>query len=295
MLLLANCSTHSFNFDGEKAYQYLQQQCDLGVRNPGSTGHNAAKELITKTVSPLADTVVFQEFESYVDSEKVTLKLTNIVAGFATKKGNPLLIGAHFDTRPRADRDPNPLNREFPIIGANDGASGVAVLLHLAELLNQNPPPRTVYLVFFDGEDYGFSGTLDYYCIGSEYFAKNLPIPKPVEAIVVDMIGDADLSIPVERNSYRSHPKLTKQLGDIARKRGFNQFEHRLGEEIYDDHLMLIQYAGIPSVDLIDFEYPNKSTNYWHTTLDTPDKCSAKSLRVIGQVLCDYIYGENEE
>jgi len=295
MFLLANCSTHSFNFDGEKAYQYLQQQCDLGARNPGSTGHNAAKELITKAVSPLADTVIFQEFESYVDSEKVTLKLRNIVAGFATQKGNPLLIGAHFDTRPRADRDPNPLNREFPIIGANDGASGVAVLLHLAELLKQNPPPRTVYLVFFDGEDYGFSGTLDYYCIGSEYFAKNLPIPKPVEAIIVDMIGDADLSIPVERNSYRSHPKLTKQLGDIAQKRGFDQFEHRLGEEIYDDHLMLIQYAGIPSVDLIDFEYPNKSTNYWHTTLDTPDKCSAKSLRVVGQVLCDYIYGENEE
>ena len=109
------------------------------------------------------------------------------------------------------------------------------------------------------------------------------------------MIGDADLSIPVERNSYRSHPKLIKKLGDIARARGFNQFEQRLGDEIFDDHIMLIQHAGIPSVDLIDFEYPNRSTNYWHTTHDTPDKCSPKSLQVVGQVLYDYIYEKNEK
>ncbi|HPA99914.1 MAG TPA: M28 family peptidase, partial [Candidatus Marinimicrobia bacterium] len=164
-----------------------------------------------------------------------------------------------------------------------------------AEILSRQQPPRTIYLVFFDGEDYGFPGTLDYYCLGSEYFAKNLPIPKPEEAIIIDMIGDADLRIPVERNSVKSHPQLIKKLWAIADRHNFSAFVHQIDEEIYDDHLMLIQHAGIPSVDLIDFQYPNRFINYWHTTLDTPDKCSAESLEIVGTVLYDYIFYGSEE
>lgn len=294
-MFLTHCHTQSFNFDGEKAYQYLKRQCDLGPRNPGSTGHEVAKQIILQFVEPLADTVLSQNFDSYIDSEKITLKLTNIIAGFSVKKGNPLLIGAHWDTRPRADHDPNPLNRKMPIIGANDGASGVAILMHLAEILKNEQLSRAIYLVFFDGEDYGYSETLQYYCLGSEYFAKNLPIAKPTEAIIIDMVGDADLSIPVERYSFNSHPKLIKTLWNIAKEHGFTEFAQHLGDEIFDDHLMLIQYAGIPSVDIIDFEYPTHGINYWHTTFDTPDKCSPKSLQIVGQVLYDYIYHVKED
>ncbi|RKY54537.1 MAG: hypothetical protein DRP89_04855 [Candidatus Neomarinimicrobiota bacterium] len=292
LFVLIDCSNETTKFDGEIAFRYLEQQCALGVRNPGSPSHAAAKEMFVAFLTPLADTVIQQDFEWYIKPDDITFGMTNIIANFSMEKGNGLIIAAHWDTRPRAEHDPNPQNRDMPILGANDGASGIAVLMHLAEHLAEKKPERAVSLVFFDGEDYGFPGDLEYYCMGSEYFAKNLPIPKPAEAIVIDMIGDAELTIPVERNSYRSHPKLVETLWKIADHHGYSEFEHRIGEEIYDDHVPLIKYANIPSVDLIDFHYPNRFVNYWHTLQDTPDKCSPGSLEVVGQVLLDYIYSE---
>ena len=296
LLLITACNSGTNEFDGERAYQFLKQQCDLGFRNPGSKGHSDERAMLIEFLKPLADTLIVQDFERYIPQEKKTLNLTNIIAGFNIRGNgdlaneNDLLIGAHWDTRPRAEYDPDPDKRQTPILGANDGASGVAVLMQLAEILANQMPQRTVYLVFFDGEDYGFPGSVDLYCLGSEYFAKNLPIPKPAEAIVIDMIGDADLRIPVERNSVNSNPVLVRKLWSLAAQRRYSAFVHQIDEEIYDDHLMLIRHAGIPSVDLIDFQYPNHFTNYWHTTADTPDKCSAKSLQIVGTILCDYIF-----
>jgi len=277
-------------FDGEKAFVYLQEQCDIGFRNPGSPGHQQALEYYRDFFAELADTLILQTFEQDIPDDNISFTLTNVIAGFNINGQNPLLIGAHWDTRPRADHDPIPANRTSPILGANDGASGVAVLMHLGELLRDRQPDRAVYLVLFDGEDYGYSGSLKYYCMGSEYFAKNLPVPKPTEAIIIDMIGDKELNIPIERQSYQSHPELIRALWDIAKNRGYSEFQRKFGGYIHDDHVMLIEYAGIPSVDLIDFEYPNRYRNYWHTTMDTPDKCSPRSLEVVGQVLYDYIF-----
>ncbi len=293
LLLISSCNSPQPVFDAEKAFQYLVEQCDIGYRNPGSRGHEEAIKYYTDFFSPLADTVIHQVFDREIPIDNITFTFTNIIAGFNTNARNPLLIGAHWDTRPRADHDPNPNNRNQPILGANDGASGVAVLMQLAEILSGRHPSRAIYLVLFDGEDYGYSGSLEYYCMGSEYFAKNLPIPKPAEAIILDMIGDKDLSIPIERNSYSSHPALVKELWNIAKNRGYSEFQHRFDSYIYDDHVMLIQHADIPSVDLIDFHYPNRYQNYWHTIQDTPDKCSAHSLEIVGQVLYDYIYEQN--
>jgi len=295
LILISACISGGREFDGERAFQLLQQQCDLGPRHPGSIGHATLRAMLVEFLRPLADTLIVQEFEHLIPEENITLNLTNIIAGFNPEKENSLLLGAHWDTRPRAEHDPDPNKRHLPIIGANDGASGTAVLMHLAELLAERKPSRAVYVVFFDGEDYGYPGTLEYYCMGSEYFAKNLPIPEPAEAIIVDMIGDADLQIPVERNSVNSNPQLIKKLWSIAERRHFRAFVHQIDEEIYDDHLMLIRFAGIPSVDLIDFKYPNRFTNYWHTTMDTPDKCSAESLQIVGMVLYDYIYEKLDE
>lgn len=290
LLSIFKCGGQHYSFNGDTAYQYLIEQCDIGYRHPGSPGHSEAIDYYTAFFSPLSDTIIKQSFEQDIPQDNVTFTLTNIIAGFHLDAGNPLLIGAHWDTRPRADLDPDIRKRNQPILGANDSASGIAVLMHLAEHLSRQRPGRTVYLVLFDGEDYGYSGSLEYYCMGSEYFAKHLPIPKPTEAIIIDMIGDKELTIPIERTSYQSHPGLIKQLWNIAKKRNFTEFQHRFGEHIHDDHVMLIRHAGIPSVDLIDFEYPNRYQNFWHTTMDTPDKCSPRSLLVVGQVLYDYIY-----
>jgi Zn-dependent M28 family amino/carboxypeptidase len=176
-------------------------------------------------------------------------------------------------------------------MGANDGASGIAVLMHLAEVLHDQELNRTVYLVFFDGEDYGYHDTTEYFCLGSKYFAKNLPVDNIKEAIIVDMVGDKNLELPIERNSYKSHKTLVKTLWNIAEKRGYKAFQNHLGHEIYDDHVPLIEIAGIPSVNIIDFTYPDRFTNYWHTLADTPDKCSPESLKQVGQVVLDYIVG----
>ena len=288
--LLMTCQgSNSLKFDGEKAMSYLVQQCDIGHRHPGSVGHEQAKDMYLKFLANYSDTIITQEFDQYIARDSVTFQLTNIIAGFNVEKGNALLVGAHWDTRPRAEYDPNPANRDKPIMGANDGASGIAVLMHLAELLHQKNLNRTVYLVFFDGEDYGYHDTTEFFCIGSKYFAKNLPAKNISEAIIVDMIGDKNLEIPIERNSYRSNKKLIKTLWKIAEKHGFKAYKNYLGSEIYDDHIPLIEIANIPSVDLIDFTYPDKYTNYWHTQADTPDKCSGESLRQVGQVILDYI------
>ena len=290
MLFLLSCNGQSsLKFNGDKAYQYLVQQCDIGYRNPGSEGHAKAREMFINFLNNHADEVVLQEFDQEIPRDSVTFQLTNIIGVFGKDKGNGLLIGAHWDTRPRAEWDRNPANRDKPIMGANDGASGIAVLMHLAELLKGQELDRAIYLVFFDGEDYGYHDNTEYFCMGSKYFAANLPFDNISEAIIVDMIGDKNLEIPIERNSYRSHKELVNTLWDIAEKRGFDAYQRHMGFEVYDDHVPLIEIANIPSVDLIDFTYPNKYTNYWHTQADTPDKCSGESLEQVGQVVLDYI------
>ncbi len=282
-------------FDGQAAFAYLEQQCQIGPRYPGSAGHTVARQLYVHFFNQHADTLLQQSFTRYVEPLDTTLQMTNIIAGFGPENQNPLLIGAHWDTRPWADQDPDPANRNRPILGANDGASGVAVLMHLAEHLIQTPPHRRVWLVLFDGEDMGLPGETAHFCLGSEYFARHLPIPKPTEAIIIDMIGDADLSLPIERFSFHYHPRLAKTIWKLARQRGYQPFKMHLGEAVYDDHVPLIQSAEIPAIDIIDFNYPNKFYNYWHTLQDTPDKCSPESLQMVGQVLMDYIYLHDEK
>lgn len=288
-LFLLACEGYP-DFDGKKAYEYLVKQCEMGPRFPGSPGHEKLKNFLINFLKPRADSIIVQNFTGLVKADSVTLQLTNIVATFRGGSGKSLLIGAHWDTRPRAEYHPEPEKRGFPILGANDGASGVAILLHLAELLEEKAPPRTVHLVFFDGEDWGYQGSTRDFCLGSRHLAANLPFPKPDEAIIVDMVGDKVLSIPIERFSYEFAPELVKKIWDTAKKRGYRQFEYRLGSYIYDDHVPLYKTAGVSSIDIIDFEYPDRFHNYWHTLYDTPDKCSPRSLKVVGQVLVDYIF-----
>jgi len=192
-----------------------------------------------------------------------------------------LLLGAHYDTRRRADQDPDPAKRSQPVPGANDGASGVAVLLELARNLDR---PKLVYepwLAFFDAED---NGHLDgwQWAVGSAYMAEHLTIT-PTAVIVVDMVGDADQQIYYERNSDR---QLMEELWRLAAQLGYRPFfipQYR--HAMFDDHTPFLR-RGIPAVDIIDFDYP-----YWHTTADTPDKISPASLERIGRVLETFLEG----
>ncbi|MDD3642746.1 MAG: M28 family peptidase, partial [Candidatus Krumholzibacteria bacterium] len=171
-----------------------------------------------------------------------------------------------------------------PIPGANDGASGVAVLLEIARLLGRHEPPVGVDIVLFDGEDSGETGAAADWCLGSAHFARNLRGYRPFAAIVIDMIGDRDLDIPMESYSLAAAPALLGELYDIASGLGYAQFRRERGPAIIDDHLPLIR-AGLPAVDLIDFDYP-----WWHTLDDTPDKCSPRSLEAVGRVLVEYLW-----
>jgi len=281
MNVLSSCNNAVPKFDKGNAFRYLVEQCEFGPRNPNSNGYKQCLDYLQKTLAGFADTIFLQPFvlDDLVNEE--SYDLTNIIARFKVDEPEQILIGAHWDTRPWADEDPEPEKRNDPIVGANDGASGVAVVLELARILNVSPPPIGVTLVLFDGEDMGRPGIPKSYAQGSLAFAKDLPIEKPDEAIILDMIGDAELHIPIERFSYQQNRQLVKKLWGLAKVLNLGAFESRIVHTIYDDHVPLWAEAKIPAVDIIDFNYPNSYKNYWHTTQDLPENCSAESL---GQV-----------
>jgi Zn-dependent M28 family amino/carboxypeptidase len=213
-----------------------------------------------------------------------TLQLVNIIARFQLDSRERIVIGAHWDSRPMADMDPDASHRNQPIPGANDGASGVAVILQLARLFSQEPPPVGVDLVLFDGEDSGQSGDLQSWCLGSRYYAMNLRGELPRWGIVLDMIGEKNAVYSMEINSLDQTPRLVHTLWSLAENLKLYCFDPNPGTAVWDDHMMLNKY-GIPSIDIIDFDYP-----YWHTLEDTPDKCSAESLEHVGTLLVKWIY-----
>ena len=289
-ILVVGCTVSVPDFSGESAFHYLEKQCSFGPRNPGSSGHEQCEEYLIHTLSEFADTVFSQPFLQSIPGKSDTLEMTNIVGIFFGSGTKSLLLGAHWDTRPTADHDVNPERRNKPILGANDGASGVAVLLETARILTQNPHDETIYIVFFDAEDLGIEGNPRSYALGAQHFAKNLPIPKPDNAIVLDMVGDAELHLPIERNSYVHNPTLVKFLWTLADELELEAFDKQLKYEIYDDHVPLWEEAQIPAIDIIDFNYPNRWSNFWHTHEDIPIHCSAESLNQVGTLLIHYIF-----
>ena len=234
--------------------------------------------------------MIIQEF-SY--TEHLTTKKRkgkNLIAQFNLESEERLLLGAHWDTRSLSDEDPDEEKKLLPVLGANDGASGTAVLMELASIFSKNNPPIGIDIVFFDAEDVGINGKPYTFAMGSEYFSKNLPIEKPNFAIIVDMVGDKFLKIPIERFSYQVNPEMVKEIWGLANDLGLSAFEYRIGYEIYDDHVPLWENAQIPAIDIIDFDYPNLFYNYWHTQKDTPENCSPQSLYQVGTLLLNYIY-----
>ncbi len=294
-LIFLGCQSNVPRFDEDHAFSYLVAQCDFGPRNPGSDGYYACLDYLITELDQSANEIILQDFSYQEQRYNKRYNLENIIARYNPDSEFQTIISAHWDTRPWADQEDLRQDRDQPIIGANDGASGVAILLELAKIMGENPPPIGVNLVFFDGEDLGVPGENDTYCQGSRFFAKNLPIPRPDEAINLDMVGDKQLVLPIERYSLEYHPELVRHLWDRAKDMGLDAFIGRVDYAIYDDHIPLNEIAGIPSIDLIDFKYPNSYANFWHTMNDIPENCSEESLGQVGALMVDYIYNREEQ
>ena len=215
----------------------------------------------------------------------VETPMANIVARLRPENPHRVLLCAHWDSRPWADKDPVPANRRLPVPAANDGASGVAVLLEMARQLAAAPPKNCgVDIVLFDGEDLGSDSAPQLFSQGARYYAAH-PAGgvQPALAILLDMVGDAKLTLPIEGASWRSAPQQIRDIWKIGAATAPAVWLDQHGYEMTDDHTPLIE-AGIPSIDIIDFDYPP-----WHTLADTPDKCSAASLATVGETLLTYL------
>ena len=260
----------SASFNRQRAYADVETQVAFGSRAPGSEGHAKILAWMRGELESAGWQVEIQE------SEALGHPIQNLVARRNDERPQ-IIFGAHYDTRLHADNDPDPSKHTEHVPGANDGASGVAVLLELARSLPDDTPP--IWLVFFDAEDNGNIEGWDWILGSREFVANNSVQSRAV--VIVDMIGDADLNIYKE---YNSNAELMDEIWTTAQSLGFeDKFIPEFKHSMTDDHTPFLQ-AGLPAIDIIDFDYP-----YWHTTQDTPDKVSPQSLEAVGKTLWTWV------
>ena len=277
LLCLTSCGTAK-DQEQIKLMPLVEQQMALGPRIPGSEAHGKFIEQTVKTLETEGWTVRCEE-ERY---QGKTIRNITAERGADLTNSKWIVIGAHYDSRITADQEILPADQQKPVPAANDGASGVAVLLGLAKTLPKDLNKR-ITLAFFDAEDQGRVMGWPDWCLGSRLLAEQYGALecKPDAVIVADMIGDADLNIYREKNSDQA---LTDELFGIAAQLGYSkQFINREKYAMYDDHVPFLE-QGIPAADLIDFDYP-----WWHTLSDTADKLSEESLQAVYNVLREYL------
>ena len=275
-----NGASREREFAGARAFGYLERQMQFGPRIPGTPGHDRTGDWILERLHATADSVVVQAF-THVTRQGQTLHLRNFLARFRPAAAERVLLLAHWDTRPHADQSANLGQQRLPVPGANDGASGVAVLLGVADALKAKPPATGVDLLFVDGEDFGdFTSDSNDVLMGSRFFTAHQPpgFP-PLFAVLFDMVADKDQQFYYEANSQAFAPEVVERVWHTAADLGYGRiFIPGVKHTLIDDHVAL-QKAGIHAIDVVDFDYP-----YWHTTEDTIDKVSAASLQVVGDV-----------
>jgi glutaminyl-peptide cyclotransferase len=279
--------------DGERAYRYLKQICEIGPRVAGSEANTRQRKLVADHFAKMGGKVREQPFHARHPLTGERVEMANLIGSWQPERNHRVLIAAHYDTRPRADEENDPARLKLPFLGANDGASGVALLMEIAHHLTDLAPPVGVDLVLFDGEElvYGNNPRAGEYFLGSEYFAqvyadqvdRRRTPARYVAGILLDMVGGKNLQINQEPNSLRDAPNLVSEVWAIANRLKIRSFRFRVGREVLDDHLALNR-AGIPTIDLIDFDYP-----YWHKADDLPENCSAESLAEVGKVVVTWL------
>jgi hypothetical protein len=282
-------------FDGERSIKYLKQICDIGPRVSGSEGMKKQIELLTKHFEDLGGKVSKQEFQGQQKSKREAVAMTNLIVSWFPDRKNRVILCAHYDTRPFADQEGDRMKWGKPFVSANDGGSGIALMMELAHSMKDLPTEVGVDFVFFDAEEFVFTGPdgNDDYFIGSKYFANDYAKNnkktgiKYLAAINYDMVGHENAGLRIEGFSWENARELVLEVWKVAEEqkaksfkftRGFNRSMH-----VSDDHISL-QNAGIPAIDIIDFDY-----EHWHKLGDTPDKCTAGQMAQVGNVTLGWL------
>ncbi len=276
-LLLTFSAAHAF--DQDRAFMLLKAQVAVGPRVPNSVAADSCREFLRRELSFWCDTSWVQPFTYNSADRGTTLKLNNIVGQINPKSKDRVMLCAHWDSRPMADRDPDSTKHNQGIPAANDGAGSVAIVLEIARQLSLKPVNFGVDFVFFDGEDYGREGIMDEYLIGSRHFARTQPIPVPHYGILLDLVSEKDLRIPYEMHSFTYARAIVDKVFEAAEREKRMSFVREPGAAVIDDHVPILE-KGVPVIDLIDMDY-----KYWHTMEDTPDKCSPFSMGEVGRVV----------
>lgn len=285
LLLAVSCGRRPV-FDGERAYADLLTQCSFGPRVAGTEAHRKTAEFLLASLRETTDicrTQRFSIFDSLAGHER---EMINIIASYYPEQKRRALLCAHWDSRPYSDQDPDSSMHALAVPGANDGASGTALLLEIGRLLENSRPAIGVDIALFDGEDYGTNDWPGGWLMGSRYFVNSNPRYRPRVAILVDMIGDSELRIYREGFSQKYAGDLNDYIWSLATEMEVTAFIDSVKYEVSDDHVSLLS-KGIKAIDIIDFDYP-----YWHSQEDTPDKCSEESLEMVGRVLVAAIYDD---
>ncbi len=278
--------------DGDRAYGYLKAICNFGPRKAGSKANTQQREYVAAHFKKMGATLTEQKYATRDPITGDRVDMVNLIGSWQPDRTERVVIAAHYDTRPFPDPARDPDNADVPFIGANDGASGVALLMEMANHMGASITPWGVDLVILDGEELIYDtpqGRLGEFFLGSNEFsrlylaeAKNRKF-KYVAGIVLDMVGDKKLELPIELNSKKHAPNLVKEVWNVARNLKSRAFIQNLGPEVLDDHLSM-NAAGIPTIDIIDFDYP-----MWHTSGDLPEQCSGKSLAEVGRVVTAWL------
>ncbi len=278
----------------DRAFGYLTALCDLGPRPSGSSQMNKQQQTLKKFFEKQGAAVKMQSFEIRHPETGAPVGMSNLIASWYPSRPKRFLFCAHYDTRPFPDRDPE--NPRGVFVGANDGASGVAALMELAHQLTVLPADVGVDIVLFDGEEFVFEQGRDDYFLGSTFFAEKYKSQSPAipykAGVLLDMVGDRELKIYYERNSLKYARDIARGIWDTAEKLGVSAFVSRSRHNIDDDHIPLNKIARIPTVDLIDFDYPRPgfgAPQYWHTEQDIPANCSGESLAAVVWVVHQWL------
>lgn len=292
--------TPSFNEDS--AYNFIAKQVAFGPRVPNTSGHEACSAYLIKTLSSYCDTVIVQEAQ-LTAFDGTVLDSKNIIASFKPKRAKRVMLCAHWDTRPFADQDD--VNQNTPIDGANDGGSGVGVLLEIARQFSMQKPDIGVDIILFDSEDYGQPNDSKLprmehsYCLGSQYWSQNLHKANYFAkyGILLDMVGGKDAIFTQELASVTFAPQVVKKVWNSAASMGYgNYFQFQKTQLIIDDHLYINNLAQgrVPTIDIIEHDPSTESNFYehWHTHDDNLENIDKKTLKAVGQTVMHVVYSE---
>ncbi|MBQ3324616.1 MAG: M28 family peptidase [Muribaculaceae bacterium] len=286
-------ATAVVDFDGNNAYNLVKAQCDFGPRVPGTPAHSKCAEWLEQQLRDYCDSTIVQQAQ-VTTFDGTTLNIKNLIGIINPDADNRILLLAHWDCRPWADNDPDPAKHKEPVMGANDAASGVAVLLELARVMNNKKPTVGVDILLTDAEDWGTNNMEESWALGTQYWAKHPHVEgySPRFGILLDMVGAKGAKFSKEIQSMQYAPSVVNEVWDMAQQSGYGSyFDNNAGGAITDDHIVVNQ-MGIKCIDIIDMRQGGDTGFFdgWHTTGDTLDKIDPTVLKVVGQTVANVIY-----